>query len=214
MSDAASPESDTPADIIVEAFGKRYLAAYAKVAELEGGFVDDPRDKGGATKYGVSLRFLVSEGRIDLDGDGFADFDLDMDGDIDVADIRKLTPADARYLFQRCFWNRMDCESFAKPIGEAMFDQGVNGGIGAARKLLQIAIVRVTGWPLEIDGRIGPATRARMAAVLARPTGMETLIAAYRLAAADRYREIARRVPSQKRFLKGWLARADRLGRA
>jgi lysozyme family protein len=55
---------------------------------VEGGRVNDPLDRGGETKYGVSLRFLAAEGAFDDDGDGKADYDLDMDGDIDGADIR------------------------------------------------------------------------------------------------------------------------------
>ena len=35
-------------------FGK----AFAKIIELEGGFVDHPDDPGGATNLGISLRFL------------------------------------------------------------------------------------------------------------------------------------------------------------
>lgn len=210
-------------EIIITAFSERFLAAYPKVGELEGGFVNDPRDRGGATNHGVSLRFLVAEGKIDVDADGIADFDLDMDGDIDVADIRKLTKIDAMYLFQRCFWNRLDCESFPRPIGEMLFDQGVNGGNVAAKKLLQRAINRVLlrflgirGRPgvLNDDGQVGDLTRAALDWVLKLPAaGMPALVQAYRDEAADRYRAIVARDPSQRRFLDGWLRRARELGR-
>jgi lysozyme family protein len=53
------------------------------VLGTEGGFVDDKVDRGGTTKFGISLRFLAAEGAFDADGDGKADFDLDLDGDID-----------------------------------------------------------------------------------------------------------------------------------
>lgn len=211
-------------DIVVTAFTPRYLAAYKPVAITEGGFADDRRDRGGATNFGVSLRFLVSEGRIDLDGDGFADFDLDMDGDIDVADIRALKPIDAQYLFQRCFWNRLQCETWPAPIGEALFDQAVNGGCKAAARLLQRAINRCLnrrvgyhGRPagLREDGDLGPRTRAAFDWVLRLPAaGMPELIDAYREMAKVRYRNIVAADPTQGRFLTGWLARADRLGRA
>lgn len=212
-------------DIIITAFSERFLAAYPKVAELEGGFVNDPRDRGGATNHGVSLRFMVAEGQIDVDADGIADFDLDMDGDIDVADIRKLSKIDAMYLFQRCFWNRLACESFPRPVGEMLFDQGVNGGNVAAKKLLQRAINRVLDrFPglsfrdsvdvLDDDGAIGELTRAALDWILQLPAaGMPALIQAYRDEAADRYRAIVARDPSQRRFLDGWLRRARELGR-
>jgi hypothetical protein len=85
----------TPDDILVQGYTTRYAAAAKKLLLIEGGFVDDPTDRGGTTKYGISLRFLAAAGAFDSDGDGIADFDLDMDGDIDGADVRKLTRGDA-----------------------------------------------------------------------------------------------------------------------
>ncbi|RYY25221.1 MAG: hypothetical protein EOP62_14260 [Sphingomonadales bacterium] len=209
-------------EIVIEAFSARFLRAYGRVAAFEGGFSNDPIDRGGATNHGISLRFLLAEGKIDLDEDGIADFDLDMDGDIDVADIRKLQPIDAQILFQRCFWNRLGCGDYPAPLGEAMFDQGVNGGLGAARKLLQRAINSASAAclaskpsPLSVDGDIGEATRERLARILNTPCcGMPLLIECYREEAADRYRAIVARIPSQAKYLKGWLRRAESLGAA
>jgi lysozyme family protein len=223
--DGSLPQADDRDDpaILVTAYSARYAAAARKLLVTEGGLADDPADHGGTTKYGVSLRFLMAEGKIDLDGDGFADFDLDFDGDIDGADVRKLSRGDAVYLYHRCFWQRLDAESFAAPIGEMLFDQAVNGGITAARKLLQRAInaclakapqARTLPAPLKIDGGIGKLTLAAMLWVIGYPgLGMPALIAAFREAAADRYRAIAKADPTQKGFLKGWLRRAAALGK-
>jgi lysozyme family protein len=208
-------------DIIVQGWSERYAVAGRALLGIEGGHVNDPVDRGGETKFGVSLRFLVAEGQIDLDGDGIADFDLDMDGDIDGADIRKLKRGDALYLFHRCFWLRLDADSFAPPIGEMLFDQAVNGGLTAARKMLQRAVnaslvtYGLNGQALVIDGVLGTATRAMIDRVLQwNGAGLPTLINAYRDVVADRYRAIVAANPSQKRFLNGWLNRAAQLGRA
>ena len=204
-------------------YSPRFEAAFVDLMKVEGGFVDNRHDAGGATIYGISLRFLIAEGRVDLDRDGYADFDLDMDGDIDGQDIRRLTPDHARALYWRCFWLRIGAEQLPRPLGEAVFDQAVNGGIVAAGKLLQRAIntclmqaIRngVASRVLEVDGQIGPATREAVLWVLRWPSlGMPSLLAAFRSAAKERYRSIAARNLSQQVFLKGWLARADRLGR-
>lgn len=209
-------EQDTT---IVNAFGARFLAAAKRVLHLEGGWVNDPRDRGGETKYGISLRFLVHEGQIDLDQNGIADFDLDMDGDIDGADIRLLTRNDALNLYQRCFWKRLDADSFPVPIGEMLFDQAVNGGLLAARKMLQRAVnasieVMRPAYrfePLKVDGVIGPRTRQALEQVIAQ-LGRRAIVLAYRRAAENRYRAIVARYPEQRRFLRGWLARAGELG--
>lgn len=209
-----------PEEILVQAWTGRYALAVEHLLKIEGGFVDDPVDRGGATKYGISLRFLVAEGKIDLDGDGRADFDLDGDGDIDGFDIRKLTRGDAKFLYHHCFWKRMDCDNLPRPVGEMMFDQGVNAGIGNARRLLQLAInrclARAASAPpqLKVDRVIGNQTMEAMNWVLRwGALGMPALTDAFRTEVRLRYRAIVARDPSQQRFLKGWLARADQLGK-
>lgn len=210
------PKLPEASEITVSAWSQRYASAVAAVLAREGGFVDDKADRGGATKYGISLRFLKAEGGLDLDRDGHNDFDLDMDGDLDAADIRKLTPANARFLYYRCFWQRLDCESLPSPIGEMVFDQGVNGGNLAAKKLLQRAINARLGAlgkvPLKVDGQIGEVTRAALRNVIV-VGGIDELAEAFREAVRARYRAIVAADPRQKRFLRGWLARADELGR-
>lgn len=218
-----APKSD---EIIVTAFSSRYEAAFKELLGIEGGYVNDPVDKGGATKFGISLRFLAAEGAFDEDGDGKADFDLDMDGDIDGADIRLLTIGDARYLYDRCFWKPLQAETFPAPIGEMLFDQGVNGGMSAAKKLLQRALNQsliearqkfgsnTSPDPLKVDGALGDKSRDAIAWVLKYPAmGMPAIVKNYRDAVRERYREIVRRYPAQQKFLRGWLSRAERLGK-
>lgn len=206
-------------DIVVTAYSKRFDAAFARLIRVEGGYVNDLADPGGATKYGISLRFLVGEGLKDLDLDGHGDFDLDMDGDIDVADIKSLSLVDAKMLYHRCFWKRLGCESIPAPLGEAMFDQGVNGGLAAARKLLQQAINRIIGKiPLRsirllVDGEIGGTTIRYLDSLIARnDVGVTGLVEEYRDAAADRYLALVKRNPRLGKFLTGWLRRAKELG--
>jgi len=213
----------SPDDILVQGYSTRYAAAAKKLLAIEGGFVDDPTDRGGATKYGISLRFLATAGAFDSDGDGIADFDLDMDGDIDGADVRKLTRGDAVFLYNRHFWQPLGCDALPMPLGEALFDQGVNGGLTAARKLLQRAInscllliptTRAKNPLIKIDGNVGPATMAALRDVAtSNSVGIAGLVTAFREAARERYRNIVARYPEQRRYLNGWLARADALGK-
>lgn len=223
MENAPNPE-----EITVTAFSTRYVAAFDELMPTEGGakVTDDPVDRGGTTKFGVSLRFLAAEGAFDEDGDGKADFDLDMDGDIDGHDVRALTVGDSRYLYYRCFWKPLDAESHPRPIGEMLFDQGVNGGMAAAKKLLQRALntslmearqrIGSNSAPdlLKVDGAFGQASRDAEIWVLRYPAfGMPAIVANYRSAVRERYRSIVARYPSQQKYLRGWLARAERLGR-
>ncbi|WP_067734466.1 glycosyl hydrolase 108 family protein [Novosphingobium naphthalenivorans] len=218
-----------PSDITVTAYSPRYRHASDELIDVtEGGdkVTNDPTDRGGTTKFGMSLRFLAAEGAFDDDGDGKADFDLDMDGDIDGHDVRLLTRGDAVYLYHRCFWVPLGCESHPRPIGEMLFDQGVNGGRTAAKKLLQRALnaclaeartkMGSNSAPdlLKVDGTLGDISREAEDWVLKYPAlGMPAIIREYRNAVRDRYRAIIARFPSQQKYRRGWLARAERLGR-
>lgn len=203
-------------EITVNAWSERFSAAVKSLLKTEGGFVNHPKDPGGATKFGISLRFLLAEGKVDRDGDGHADFDLDMDGDIDVADIRALTEADAKMLYDHCFWRRLNCESLPRPIGEMVFDQAVNGGSKAAIKILQRAI-NFAGQPgdaIGVDGDFGQLSRDAMWRVIRNPSkGMPALVVAFREMAKARYRSLVRANPDLGVFLNGWLRRASELGR-
>ena len=65
--------------------------------------------------------------------------------------------------------------------------------------------------PLKVDGQIGDKTKALFASMWERHP--DELVIEYREAVKDRYHAIVRRNPSQAKFLKGWLNRAERLGR-
>lgn len=189
----------------------RFLTVAAHVVGVnEGGKVNAKADHGGATNMGISLRFLVSEGAIDANHDGFKDYDLDMDGDIDVADINALTSEDALSLYYRCFWRRLDLGRLPVHIDAAVFDQAVNGGAVAAVKLLQKAVNRLTK-TVEVDGGLGKAT---LGAVweLTRMGHADDILERYRQEAVLRYNDIVRADHTQTPFLKGWVARAERLG--
>lgn len=112
-----------------------FAEALRIVLALEGGLVDDPRDPGGVTRHGISLRFL----RGVLPG---ADADT----------VRSLTLEQARGLYRRHFWQACRCGDMPPGLDLCLFDGAVNQGRGAAARLLQRAVGAVA------DGAIGPAT--------------------------------------------------------
>ena len=102
--------------------------AFRFVHEVEAGLVDDPKDPGGITNFGVSLRFLRGAG-IDIDGDGR----------ITREDILKLTPEKAQAIYDAHFWKPSACDSLPDALALAVYDCAVNQGVGTARKLLDEA---------------------------------------------------------------------------
>lgn len=94
----------------------------------EGGYVNDPRDPGGETKFGISKRAYPME------------------------DIRAMTMERAKVLYLRDYWGPAGCDAVPGPIRFDLFDAAVNSGPKTAVKLLQRAVGEVD------DGLLGPRT--------------------------------------------------------
>lgn len=189
----------------------RWQQLLRRILIVEGGFVDDLADRGGTTKYGISLRFLKAVGAVDANRDGFADLDLNFDTVIDGLDIRELTPGQAGDLFLNHFYLGPGFWVIPRPYDAALFDQAVNGGTTAAVKILQRALNHLGPPALKVDGALGNLTQAKLVEQMRQG---KPVLTAFREEAANRYRAIVAADASQKRFLKGWLNRAAELGRA
>jgi lysozyme family protein len=166
--------------------------AHAFVAEWEGGFVDDPADPGGATRFGISLRFLQAQG-LDVG-------DLDLDGDIDADDIRLLTSQLAADIMRRAFWDSFPLDAVQPPMATAVYDTAVNMGCRKAKTLAQRAL------GVEPDGMWGPQTWDALSKHGDRSAALALL--SYRRTAYD---ELIRRNGKLQKFRRGWLARVSAL---
>jgi lysozyme family protein len=164
------------------------------VKEHEGGFCDDAGDPGGATKYGISLRFLK-----DL-GDEVAD--VDRDGDVDADDVRALSWEQAANIYVTHFWDRYHYGFLQEDVAVKVFDMAVNVGPKQAALVTQRAL-RACGIEVEEDGIFGKETWR--AANAARP---DQLVSAIRSELAGFYRMLTKIHPERSRFLAGWLNRA------
>jgi lysozyme family protein len=185
--------------------------AVPTILEHEGGYVDNIHDPGGATNFGISLRYLQKVG--DLDGDGFLDGDIDRDGDVDADDIKAMSPEDSVQFYKTGFWYPGKYGAINdQDVATKAFDLGVNMGINQGAKILQRAL-RSVGSHIKDDGKIGPLSLEGINAQLAT-----RLIPAMRSEAAGFYRAlILRNAALRKRghdvkdfsvFKKGWLRRA------
>lgn len=180
--------------------------AFDVVLGHEGGFVDHAQDPGGATNYGISLRYLL--GRGDLDGDGILDGDLDGDGDVDIDDIIALKPANAKHLYHSGFWvpNHLS-EIENLPIATKIFDICVNTGSRQAWRIVQRACNRFEsvedGDELVVDGIRGPKTMATVNDLDADP-----LLDLIREQQLHFYQNLVDRKPDLAVFMAGWTNRA------
>ena len=165
----------------------------------EGGFVDHPSDPGGATNYGVSLRFLK--------GLSLEFGDINKDGVINVEDIKNMNICDAQKVYKSQWWDKYKYGMIVdQTIATKIFDFSVNMGARQAHKLLQRAINEAFGMNLTVDGIIGPATRGVINS--ANDDIEQELLTAYAEEAWKFYQLIMKRNPRLKAFQNGWKKRA------
>jgi len=151
------------------------------ILKHEGGYVNDPHDPGGETKYGISKRSYPQ------------------------LDIKSLTEERAKEIYYKDWWDKYRYGGINdQGVATKIFDMAVNMGARQAHKLLQRAANEVMGHKnLAEDGIIGPQTLAVVNSV-----DSKRLLSALRNHQANFYRELARKNSSLAKFLKGWLNRA------
>ena len=173
----------------------------AEIVAREGGYVNDPDDPGGATKYGVTLATLRRLG-----------FDKTRDGRIDAGDVQALSRDDARRIFVEHYYRRPRLTELPGTLQPSVFDMYVNAGTNAV-KLLQRLVTRM-GFAADDDGQVGPQTiRAAREAALAAPAHLAD---AYGIARRNYYYSLGdARVASRKYCRRqdggkgGWITRAE-----
>jgi len=165
------------------------------------GLVHHPADRGGLTKYGITLKFLR--------GLGLAEGDLDGDGDIDIMDVLAATPAKARHAFRISFWIPAGCDDFAhfaSELAAETFDFAVVRGAHNAVRALQRALCDL-GHAVEVDGVYGEETHGALHRVVDMGYG-SGLLQATRRRQCEQFVRIVEHDRSQIVFLLGWIRRA------
>jgi lysozyme family protein len=172
-----------------------------EIIAREGGFVDDPDDPGGATNFGVTIHTMRRLG-----------LDLDRDGDVDAADVRRLTKRQARDIFVDHYFRRPGIGRLPGALQPSVFDMYVNAGANAVRILQRL--LADFGHPVAADGVIGPQTvAAAEAAFAAAPAHLPC---AYGIARRNYYYALADRRPASRKYARrrdggkgGWILRAE-----
>ncbi len=150
------------------------------VLEHEGGYVNDPADPGGETKYGISSRSYP---------------DLD---------IESLTRDEAIEIYRRDWWQKYEYDRIRPPkLAVKVFDMAVNMGPTTAHRLLQKALVAAFE-PVKVDGIIGPKTLGAVDVV-----DPDDLMCALVTLSVEHYDQLVKRNPRLERFWQGWMNRAQ-----
>lgn len=172
-----------------------------QLIEREGGYVNNPADRGGPTCFGITQEVARANGYYGA--------------------MRQFPRDEAVAIYTRLYWLRPRYDAVARiaPLVAAeLFDSGVNMGPAVATIFLQRALTALnrngTDYPdLVPDGRVGPATLAALSAFIAKrgsAGGQTVLLRALEALQGERYLRLAERRPANEAFLYGWLA--NRIG--
>ncbi|WP_298565671.1 holin-associated N-acetylmuramidase [uncultured Aliiroseovarius sp.] len=172
-----------------------------EIVAREGGYVNDPDDPGGATKYGVTIHTMRRLG-----------LDLDRDGKVTSKDVKALTRDQARDIFLKHYFQKPRLAELPRPLQASVFDMYVNAG-GNAVRILQKLLLKM-GFKVAVDGALGPQTLAvARAALTAAP---DHLVDAYGIERRNYYYRLADRRPSSRKYARrrdggkgGWITRAE-----
>jgi lysozyme family protein len=166
------------------------------VIDREGGYVDHPADRGGATRWGITQAVARAQGY--------------------AGDMRALPRDKAVAIYRQLYWAAPALDKVAArapAVAAALFDGGVNMGPAVAIGFLQRALNALnrgaSDYPdMPLDGRVGAATLAALDAFLARrkPNGEAVLLKAIEALQGERYLSLAEKRPANEAFLYGWLA--------
>lgn len=151
------------------------------ILSWEGGYVNDPHDRGGATNRGVTIgtfRQVFGQQKT-------------------VADLKAMTDEQWMFIFRKYYWDKwkadtINSQSIANLLVDWVWASG-SYGIKLPQKILGVSI----------DGIVGPKT---IAAINNYPNEKELFFKLWKEREAF-FQRIA--VGSQKKFLRGWLNRLN-----
>ena len=153
-----------------------------RIIKREGGFVDHPDDRGGATNFGISM-YTLGAWRNEL---------------VTGNDVKAMSVTEARDIYQSMYWEepKLGKLHLSPVLQEMLFDSAVQHDPYDTIKWLQEAVNE------KADGLIGPMT---MAAVADQESDMTAArFMANRIAY---YGRIITNNPSQAAFAAGWMNR-------
>lgn len=108
----------------------------------EGGYSDHPSDPGGPTKYGITI----------------ADYRKYIKANGTAADVKAMTVAEAKTIYRARYWDAQLCDDLPPGVDYAIFDYGVNSGVGRSGKVLR-RILGISDSTYQVTDQVVQAAR-------------------------------------------------------
>jgi lysozyme family protein len=183
--------------------------AYAITAAHEGGYANDPVDRGGETYRGIArVHHPDWSGwkRVDAQR-GKTGFPKSLDKD-------RTLQANVKDFYKRNYWDRFDGDALPdQAVANELYDTAVNMGVRRAVRFLQSALNLLNRdqrdyKDLIVDGWFGSKTMTALETLLKKDRSSDALVKLMNIQQGARYVEIMARDASQERFARGWIKRA------
>lgn len=151
---------------------------FPQLLKYEGGFVNDPADKGSCTNFGITIYTLTAYR-------GHA---------LTCQDVKNLTKEEAEKIYKKYYWDKIKGDDInSQSVAELLLDYAVHSGVTKASKVIQ-ELVGVT-----VDGVIGAKTIQAI-----NNQDPRNLFDRLKMNRKSYFDGIVRANPSQAKFLKGW----------
>mgnify|MGYP002521182933 CR=1 FL=1 len=152
----------------------------------EGGFVNDPTDRGGATNRGITMAtwraYCTRKGK-----------------PATIQTLKAMTQSEWTEIFKTQYWDKCKADLIAdQSLASMLVDYAWHSGIFTAIRALQMVL------SITADGAIGPQT---LKAINSCPP--RTIFEALKQARLKHLNNIARLHPSQRKYLRGWTNRVN-----
>lgn len=162
-----------------------------EIIEIEGGYVDDPLDSGGETKYGITKETAVQFGY--------------------TGQMKKLTKAKATEIYEAMYWNSIrgdDIEELSQDLAYRLFDISVNMGSKRAGEFLQRALNVLNEREhyyndIKVDGSIGNITLSRLGAYM-RKRDEDVIVSMITCMQGEFYVSLAEHREKDEKYIYGW----------
>ena len=147
---------------------------------FEGGFTDDPTDRGGRTNKGITQH----------EYDAYR-----AKRNLPTNDVKNISDDEIHNIYLCDYWLASKCDQMEPKIATVVFDTAVNNGQGRSIMILQQSI------GAKVDGIIGQETLYKL-------TAFKPDLANYFLITRNLYYDqIVKSHPEQIKFLAGWKRR-------
>jgi lysozyme family protein len=184
-----------------------FQPAFQRTLGHEGGYVRDPKDRGGETYKGIARRFnpgWAGWARIDQ-AKRARNFPRNLDSD---ATLQAAVAA----LYKQHYWDKFQGDAIPdQAIAEELFDTAVNLGVGRAVEFLQRALNALNREAtlyedLVADGLFGRKSLTALRAYL-KTDKPETLLKILNVLQGMHYINYMTQSPEQEKFARGWFKR-------